>query len=598
MPTNFNQALDTVTPNVPTYTPESGGGMLSGTAEIFSDIAGEIKAYGERKSEARKQTTLAGLTMDVLDERDKAVKELTALQQQEDKALSSVNPEDAETLKRATRERDRINARRKQLGMENTTATTAVLRRYIAANPHLTDELLATFKSSELAWSQTFEDQDKIGKADETLNAARLDAVVKKAADMNVDISVATAALATEARVADTEGKSKLRQLDGSSVSGDGITLLGDFTSAGMAKVSLAAGKLTTTEGANLFSSKINNEFQDRFNAWRKEQIKNGAEFTPAIEEQFRTTMNTMRKAIQDHAQAIASDATYRREAQKNVKFSTMVGGALYGNSPVWRKYLAERPDVAAQVVLSTMKGLETVRVEGLANVEKRANAGDPEARLTMMHVRNYVKLEAANATMSPDNDSAELIETTAKIIDAMDRGQSIVDLAKPGTLNEILGLTALQDSDTPASLAALSEKAEKDASALLNGESVGNIDTVARLTDFAPYRKALTQNLEARATVVNNLQNSIINTLTNKPEITVDYDTGLSSSWNDKTKLTFKGNLLNDPTVRAGASSFVAISETKDAQLLNSSIRALKYYMKPAEYKEWFSRTFGQQQQ
>lgn len=608
MPIKFTEALDTVTPNVPTYTPEGGGGALSGAGDIIGSIAESIAAYGEKKANERNQATLSGLVLDNLDEAERARADVAKYDEQIREQEATIDPNDKETLARARREIERLQALRKQRGVDFSANLQAGLRRDIAANPHLTEDLIKLYRASGSAIKETFDLGDDFEEPNaRSANGALLDKASQVAAEIGSTPEMALLVLQDKANVDRRVRADQLATLNGREALGSGVVMHGEMLAAGIRQLNVMGGRFKTAEQAEVAVNNMIADLDAKNTEFRRNLVDKGIIFSAGDEQEFRDSKSKLYSMLKDYAKAYGSmNEKTRAEAAKDPKFTTLLASALGGGSPAFRMYLSENPEAGVALVRSvqgTMMKLRGKSPAEIKNLETLAAQGDADAHMTLQAIRDAAALDVAAADMGATMSPTHIAQAT-QIVRLIDSGQSITGVMRPGTYAEAIGLGVATDRNDPKSLEAVLDKAEADAKTLLGGGDVRNIDTVARLIDYKPYRDGLTKDTGRRASVIQTLQGSVVEVF-NRGNMNVNRNAAMTGQPTDKRmsvfSVTSKGNLTpgvgGEPgdilASRAGAAG-LNLGMTKNAQLLNSSIRALKYYMKPADFQQWFDQTFS----
>jgi len=607
VPIKFNEALDTATPNVPTYTPEGGGGALSGASNLIGSIAESITAYGEKKANERNQATLSGLVLDNLDEAERARADVANYDELIRQQEATIDPSDKETLARARREIERLRALRKQRGTDFSVTLQANLRRDLAANGHLTKELLEIYRTTGSAIKETIDIGDEFEEPNtKSANAALLEKVTQVAAETGSTPENALAVLQDTARVDARVRANQLATLNGSEARGSAVAMHGDMLAAGIRQLNTVGGRFKTSEQAEVFVNNMIADLDAKNTEFRRNLIDKGIIFSAGDEQEFRDSKSRLYTMLKDYGKAYGSmNEKTRADAAKDPKFTTLLASALGGGSPAFRMYLSENPEAAVSLIRSVQGQLIKLRGKSPAEIkqlENLADSGDADAQMTLQAIRDGAALDLAASNMGATMSATHIAQAT-QIVRLIDSGQSITGVMRPGTYAEAIGLGVAVDRNDPKSLEAVLDKAEADAKTLLNGGDVRNIDTVARLIDYKPYRDGLTKDTGRRAAVIQTLQGSIFEVF-NRGNMNVDRNAAMTGQPTDKRMSVFsvssKGNLTpgigGEPgdilASRAGTAG-LNLGMAKNTQLLNSSIRALKYYMKPADFQQWFDQTF-----
>lgn len=608
MPIKFNEPLDTVTPNVPTYTPEGGGGMLGGASNLIDSITETVTKYAENKAAERNQATLSGLVTSQLDEAERARQDVAEYDRKIAEQEASINPDDKETLARARKEIDRLRALKRQRGVDFTATMQANLKRDIAANPHLTEDLLTIYRSTGSAikesidLSQEFEDPST-----KTAGAALLEKANEVAAQLGTTPEQALLVMQDDARLKNRIRADQLATLDGDKAKGSAVVMIGNMFQAGVRKLNIVAGRFKNVEQSEVFINGIIAEYSAAINEWRKNLVTNNIRLSDAADQEIRETTSRMFSMLRDYAKSYGSlNEKARTEVAKDPKFTTLMVNALSGGSPAFRMFLSENPEEAVKIVTNVQRTLGKLRGKSpdeIRAIEQQAAAGDADSQMILQAIRDGAALDLAASELGAPMSPAH-INQAAQIVRLVDSGQTITGVMRPGTYAEAIGLGVVADRKDPKSINAILDKAEADANTLLKGGDVRNIDTVARLIDYAPYRQGLTEDKGRRASVIQLLQSNVIDVYNRNVglgNINIDNNQAMSGQPTDKKMAVFSYNRF--PNIPAAGVAGVSVrgqvgsanaSVGKDVQLLNSSMRALKYYMKPADYKKWFEDTFG----
>lgn len=186
MPTNFNQTLQTVSPNIQSYQPETA----SGIGDAFNQIGGAIKDFLDSKAAAQESATIgagADEYLNLIQDQSTALADVRNQQNQLGDALA--NEADEGKRKDLMRQVAALDARSRQMRVDMGPQRIALFRRFVRENPHLVDVANKTFGGLQNTAENMLQDGSKVA-ADPSVQA--ITAIREEAAKTGVDVDTMT----------------------------------------------------------------------------------------------------------------------------------------------------------------------------------------------------------------------------------------------------------------------------------------------------------------------------------------------------------------------------------------------------------------------
>lgn len=596
MPTNFNQTLDTSTPNIPSY--GDAGGQVAGydIGTGLASIAEVFKSFAEQKAANQKATTIAGVADAFLGKRQEMLDGLSDIQTQQNDLLSNLNPQDAASVKEFQTRMNTLNAQSRQLRRDNSASILALTRQSIAQNPHLTEEIISASKGSEDLFSNVFVESDSSGFIDEKdARVKYVSAVQDLALASGGSIKFAQAVLANDAALRDLDAKSKGARLKAEPLVGFGVLYASTVAESLVQTVTISHNKsnFESPEAAEADSYRQWNMAFKKVNNWIIEQQANGVVFQQDELDTILGVMNRQLAPIKEYARNLHGKPITSKENDLDSAFILAAASA----------YTADNNPYMASVVRADPKGymkkygdpmikvVQTLRGVDFVALQKTANGTGPDAadaRSKLYALKQYTRIEQAKVELALGSEEGKtMLADYATMIESINNNTFDVTKVPKGTVSEMLMVegvfNASQNNPTPEE-----NKAARD---IVMDNYAQDANTMRRLLEAPVFVKQLNSDKPQRIVLVSQIQKDLEGFATEKNsllnEATIDRSVLSAKDWrSDKPLFTLKPVYSGTKT-----SQSINAQNSRELEILNMRWRLLlRWSDSPQEAVTWFN--------
>jgi len=568
MPINFNQSLDTTTPNIPSYgAVETGMYTMSDTIDnitkLFTDMA-DKKA--EQQAAAEESAAVSGIADGILNIRQNLIEGEDELQKQMDDARAGLNSGDAASVTQFQNTINRLRLQQRQLRRDNSALVTAELRRAIARYPHLTDNIIKAAKSGEEYFSDVFKegDFDVVDKEDPAVKFAQM--IEEMTIKGGVSPAVALDTVRSASRLERMKTDNELGGITGKNLISSGLSFSTELRKNLWS--SLRFGRYGTQEAARADAYQKASLAIREMDNWIATQSKNGAIFGQQDVEMLRATVTGEVNEFVQFAANMVQPAIKDKATQDPEFIYTMTkaAAAFKDTNPAMYDMVVNRPEEYLKTYYKPMMDIvNKLKGTDFAKLQREAKGSDPAAAAAanakLQALSRYVQIEQGGAIVMGGEGGTLLAQQYARILNDIQSGTFDPAKLPAGSVSEMLAVNIVFN---PADNKPESEKARADFTIAQyktsgvqgNYETGGNysFDTRRRLLKTDSFVRYLNNNPVVRSQLVQNVQQDMI---ASKYSLTtgaifdrIEYDEDLinAANWNSE-QLIFTSKWSDEQT-------------------------------------------------
>lgn len=584
MPVNFNENLDTATPNIPTYTPESGGGPNS-MATLVEDASSIFTDYLTKKSNAEEALTVNTFADLALGQRQRLLEQESSVQARIDEERSKVNPSDRAGFDSIMGNIRKLEQQARQLRRDNGSQLLALQRQAMRSYPQYTDSLLKVFNTTEILASNVMAEADAV-KLDETdpfiKNYKEIETQAYRA---GVSMDVARATL-EEQEAFDRETVTNNRgMLLGQQQLPAALSQVNGLISLAFSDVATSSRELTTPEAAHakaiLTVEKARKGLDDFFLELDKLGIRMPQAEMQRVQEQF----NTRAQNVEQFAELVQKDAeaarTIRNDPNAGIFAAMMVA---YKDDPVLKARLKSDPKgVLKDYYEPLMKVVDNLRGVDLSKLQALAKAGGTEgakAQAQLNALGRFATIEASRAMTLRTPEGMQLAQSYFQINSDISAGTFDPSKIPVGSMSERLmyAATFKPGKDTPETDRVKQNVIQKEYDTMVRPDYDGGVNTRERLIFHPDITSYLDQSPGFRQTLISQAKQDMKNIIDNQSAgFSLMGDAKISSLSINNFNFVKLDPKSRNPVFEGGT---IAGSAVNNLDVLNMNVRILARYM------------------
>jgi hypothetical protein len=525
MPVNFNENLDTATPSIPTYTPESGGGPSSfGT--LVEDASTMVSDYLTNKGNADEAVTVNTFADLAMGQRQRLLEQESSVQARIDEERAKVNPSDRAGFDAIMGNIRKLEQQARQLRRDNGSQLLALQRQAMRSYPQYTDSLLKVFKTTEELASNVMAEADavKLDEADPFIkNFKETEAYALRA---GVSMSVARDTFEKQEAFAAEEIQSKRSVLLGDSMSPAAFSQVNGLFKLVFADLAVSSASYTTPEAAKAAAILSVGTARQRLDEFFNELDKQGARLSPSQMQEVRSFFNTQAQDAEQFAELVQKDAAIARAVRTDPNAGTFAAMAIaFKDDPVLQAELRNNPKAVLEdyykpllKVMDALRGADLSKLQALA---KGGGAEGAKAQAQLNALGRFATIEAARANMLQTEEGRQLAQSYFQINSDISSGKFDPVKIPVGSLAERLMYASAfkPGKNTPAADQAKQKVIQKEYDAMVRPDYDGGVNTRERLLFHPDLVSYLDNSPGFRQTLISQTKQDMQNIIDNQTQ-------------------------------------------------------------------------------
>lgn len=535
MPANFNETLDSVTPNIPTYGSSDPMPGYS-AADAFETAAKLFESIGEQKAAEATAASVSGLAEQTMRVRQDLIDGMGVIENEVSKARASLNPTDANSVKQFADRIRMLEMQSRQLRRDNSAQVLALTRQAINRNPHLAEDLIAASKKGEELFSDLYNEADfgVVDKEDPAVTVAREMEKGAMMAGMSMPAFAQVVARAKAVEALKTEAESK--RLTGESLVPVGMTQASLLLGQARDSIRINSRAFATADAAEAFAYEVYSKQLNQFDAWIAEQSAKGAIFQQQDIQMMRQMFTSDLNDLVSYATNVQKSAAFARQVKEDPNADIFAARSYFRENPLMSQLIKDDPEkYMKDYYAPMMKVVDSLRGADLTALQAAAKGTGPDAakaRSQLNQLRTFIGLEATKSFDLGTEQGKNLANTYIGISEDIKNGTFNPAEIPPGTVAERLMIAAVyQTNQTDIN----TQKAQTDAAVLNYTQYVpgsNKIDTRQRLLlqpDFVQY---LERTPESAAKVVQLAQADMVKAIGSGEDFIINKDALNAGDW------------------------------------------------------------------
>lgn len=343
MPTNFNQTLQTVSPSIPSYQPETAS---SGLGEVFDKVGGAITDFlGQKQAEQEAAAVGAGADeyLNLIQDQSTALADLK--NQQNILGEQLANEGDEAKRKALLRQVSALDARSRQMRTDMGPQRIALFRRFVRENPHLVETANKVFGGLQNVAENMLQDSNAV-ESDPVTTARR--ALTQAAMALGVTEDHYAELVQLDAKVKESNNNLTLALNLGKGWEGAAYENASTQRNSAMMNMLGALRKIGEQEGAVQYAlGPAAADFRARMDAVRSEITSRGGIFSSEQIQNWNQYVNSTVNDMETLARSLPTEKSLRDDAIDNAFSRIAMSGAvaLFGNNPASQAYAKQDSD-------------------------------------------------------------------------------------------------------------------------------------------------------------------------------------------------------------------------------------------------------------
>lgn len=586
MPVNFSNALDSATPNIPSYNPTQQSDSNYSMESALSSVTEVIKGFAEQRN-AQKENAVVSEQADLaLQKRQQLLEDESDLQSRINDERAKVNPNDRAGFDRIMGNIRKLEQQARQLRRDNSASILALQRSALAAYPQYTDSLLKVFKSSEELASDVMQEADKVQADKEDPFVQYQQSVETLSFKAGVSQDTARLMIQDEEQFKADDLKFKRASMQGQEAVPAALGKVNSIFKMAMHEVTLTSGKQTTPEGAKANSNITISRAREALTTYFTDLDAAGIRIPQAEMQLIQSEFNRRAQDLEQYAGFVQTSAEAARTVKNDPNAGTFAALAIaYKDDPILRARLKSDPKGFLkdyyEPLMKVVDGLRGADLSKLQAVAKAGGAEGAKAQTQLNALGKFALVEGGRALILRSKEGQELAQSYFELNASISNGTFDPKKIPVGSVSERLMYAATfrpGDENTPAATRAKEDLIQREYSTYIAPEYDGGVNTRERLIFQKDISGYLDSSPGFRQTLIAQAKTDMQAIIEAKEQ----FSGGLSLNNFNFVKLDPKSR---EPVFEGGT---LGGKSAKNLDVLNINVRILARYWGKEATQEW----------